>query len=87
MVDPKAVEDFANRIELFLTDMGVRKTFRWWEQKEVKQYDYPKVVEQYEAAYKEAIVLRNHHKLKGAEQSEGRIKKFKNRLLVRRHAG
>ena len=86
MVDAKSSDDFANRIALFLTDKGLRKTFKWWEQKEVKKYDYPKIIDQYEAAYKEAIRLRNHSKSAKAEKDVGKVGKIKNRLLIRRHA-
>ncbi len=55
VVNPKDTEDFARRLELLLYDETLRKSWLNWSQKYVKQFDYKKVVDQYEALYKEQI--------------------------------
>jgi len=88
LVDAEATEDFANRLAVFLTDGPLRKLWREWAAKEIKQYDYPKVVDQYEAVYIEARSALAQPKT--VEQSdlanEKTPRKIVNRLFVRRHA-
>lgn len=55
LLDPEATADFANRMAVFLSDDKLRPVISDWGLAEVKQYDYPKIVSQYESAYKEAI--------------------------------
>ncbi|HZP55463.1 MAG TPA: glycosyltransferase family 4 protein, partial [Candidatus Saccharimonadales bacterium] len=88
LVDPEATKDFANRMAVFLTDEVQRHNMVAWAQKEVKKYDYPKIVAKYEAAYTEAIRLRNHisEQKTGANKDVQKPKRFIHRLLVRRHA-
>jgi phosphatidylinositol alpha-mannosyltransferase len=57
LVNPKDTVDFARRLELMLFDEEIRRVWLKWADKTVKQYDFPKVVDQYELAYKEAIAL------------------------------
>lgn len=57
LVNPRDIVDFARRLELMLFDIELRKIWIKWAAKYVKQYDYPVVVDQYEAAYKEAIEI------------------------------
>ncbi len=85
LVDPQATKDFANRLALFLTDNEQRKLMTSWALKEVKKYDYPKVIDQYEAVYKEALVLRDKSKLAGRKGSAKKGRRFIRRLFVRRH--
>lgn len=89
LVDPKAKKDFANRLEVFLTDEPLRNSFRRWELNEVKKYDYPKIIDQYEEAYKDALArwrLQQH--LNGDNAKNGkRFAKFARRLLLRRQPG
>ncbi len=88
LVDPQATTDFANRLAVFLTDAEQRKLMTSWALKEVKQYDYPKIVDQYEAAYLEALKLKNHagsDKVTSDEDAK-QPKKIIRRLFVRRHA-
>lgn len=87
LVDPQATQDFANRLSIFLTDNDQRKLMTSWALREVKQYDYPKIVEQYEAAYAEAIRLKNSHDYKKPVHDEKRSKKLIHRLLLRRQPG
>ena len=84
LVDPQATKDFANRLALFLTDNEQRKLMTSWALKEVKKYDYPKVIDQYEAVYKEALVLRDKSKLAGRKGSAKKGRRFIRRLFVRR---
>jgi phosphatidylinositol alpha-mannosyltransferase len=86
LVDPKATEDFANRLGVFLTDERLRKSFRHWELNEVKKYDYTKIVEQYEQAYMEALSKwRAERHLNGENAKNGKkSRKTKRRFLLRR---
>lgn len=87
LIDPKSVKDFSDRIALFLTEPRIRNAFIRWGLKEVKQYDYPKIINQYEEAYKEAIAIRDKRKKPSlAKENEQSSKKALSRLFVRRHA-
>lgn len=86
LVDPQATADFANRLAVFLTDGEQRKLMSSWALNEVKQYDYPKVVDQYEAAFKEAIAIRNSHKPAGEKENAKKGRRSIYRFFVRRHA-
>ena len=89
LVDAKATEDFAGRLELVLTNDKISRMLRSWGLHEVKQYDYSRVIDQYEAAYQEAlqIAIGDHiDHSKASEDAQAR-KPFIRRLLIRRHAG
>lgn len=58
LVDPKDAEQFANRIALMLYDGELGKLWKKWALENVKQYDYPKVIDKYEALYKKLIKQR-----------------------------
>ncbi|HEY5549899.1 MAG TPA: glycosyltransferase family 4 protein [Candidatus Saccharimonadales bacterium] len=86
LVDSKAVDDFANRLELVATDDKISRLLRSWGLHEVKKYDYTKVIGQYEAAYQEALKLATREKNgKAVAKSEAK-KPFIHRILIRRHA-
>lgn len=55
LVNPRDTEEFAKRIELLLYEPELRKLWREWARKTVPQYDYSKVVDQYEDLYKAAL--------------------------------
>ena len=55
LVDPKDIQTFSYLLELMLYDENLRKAWRAWALKEVKAYAYPKIVDQYEAVYKQAM--------------------------------
>jgi phosphatidylinositol alpha-mannosyltransferase len=55
LVDPKNAAEFASRLHLLLNDAGLRTLWKKWAKETVVQYDYPNVVDQYEAAYKAAL--------------------------------
>ncbi len=87
LVDPKATEDFAARMALFMSEPSVRSSLIRWGLREVRQYDYSKIVNQYEQAYREAIRIRDRNKRpKIIREDEASSKKALNRLFVRRHA-
>jgi phosphatidylinositol alpha-mannosyltransferase len=88
LVDAKATEDFADRLQLVLRDDKISRLLRAWGLKEVKQYDYPKVIGQYEAAYNEAVRLANKERngKKAGAKDEAAEKPFIHRILIRRHA-
>lgn len=86
LVDAKSSEDFAARLELILTDDKINRLLRSWGLREVKKYDYPKVVDQYEAAYKEAVRLAGQKNSRKPVVESDAKKPFINRILIRRHA-
>jgi phosphatidylinositol alpha-mannosyltransferase len=57
LVNPKDAVDFSRRMEIMLFDEDVRGVWLKWAKTYVRQFDYPKVVDQYEDAYKEAVKL------------------------------
>jgi phosphatidylinositol alpha-mannosyltransferase len=57
LVNPKDSVDFARRLEIMLFNDDIRQLWQTWAKAYVQQYDYPKVVDQYETAYEEAIQL------------------------------
>jgi phosphatidylinositol alpha-mannosyltransferase len=88
LVDAKATEDFADRLQLVMTDDKIARLLRGWGLSEVKQYDYPKVVDQYEAAYSEAVRVANKERngKKAGAKDEAAKRPFFHRVLIRRHA-
>ena len=57
LVNPKDTVDFARRMETLLFNEDLRKVWIKWAANYIKQFDYKHVVDQYEAAYKDAIKL------------------------------
>ncbi|HVS58882.1 MAG TPA: glycosyltransferase family 4 protein [Candidatus Saccharimonadales bacterium] len=55
LVNPHDTTEFARRLELLLYQPDVRKLWKNWALKYVKQFDYERVVDQYEELYKEAL--------------------------------
>lgn len=55
LTDPTDVEAFAQRLALFLYDKDLVKLWRKWADSYVKQFDYPRVIDQYEALYKKLM--------------------------------
>jgi phosphatidylinositol alpha-mannosyltransferase len=53
LVNPKQVSEFSRRLDVLLDDEGLRQNWLDWAQKDVQQYDYPKVVDQYVSVYKQ----------------------------------
>lgn len=52
LVNPKQTAEFARRLEVMLEDEAVRKSWLDWAKETVQQYDYPKIVDQYEVVYR-----------------------------------
>ena len=86
LVDPSSTKDFVNRILVFLSDVELRKMLTSWGLKEVRQYDYPRVIAQYETVYREAIELRKKPKPKSERSDAKEKRRVIHRFLVRRHA-
>ena len=55
LIDPKDTTAFAHRLHLLLNDKDLRTLWKKWAKENVRQYDYDRVVAQYEAAYVSAI--------------------------------
>ncbi len=55
LVNPKDIGEFARRMDLLLNDNDIRLLWIKWASENVKQYNYPNVVDQYEALYKQAL--------------------------------
>lgn len=58
IVNPQDSSEFARRLELLINDEKIRKIWKEWASEYVKQFSYPKVVDQYIELYEEAI---RHH--------------------------
>ncbi|HZM63541.1 MAG TPA: glycosyltransferase family 4 protein [Candidatus Saccharimonadales bacterium] len=59
LVNPKHAAEFARRLELLLTQGDLRAIWRAWAADDVMQYDWNRIIEQYELIYTEA---RKKHK-------------------------
>jgi len=59
LVNPKATDEFAERLELLLYDDQIRNLWRKWAKDYVKQFDYPVIADSYEAIYNKVV---NNHK-------------------------
>lgn len=55
IVNPEDTSEFARRLALLLNEPKLRKMWQDWATDYVKQFDYPNVVSQYEALYKESL--------------------------------
>lgn len=51
IVNPKDTKEFARRLSVMLNSNDLRRLWSDWARQYIKQYDYPKVVDQYEALY------------------------------------
>ncbi len=55
IVNPDDTDDFARRLELMMFDHDIRELWKSWALEYVKQFDYSKVVDEYEAYYQQLI--------------------------------
>jgi phosphatidylinositol alpha-mannosyltransferase len=55
IVNPHDTEEFARRLSLLLHEQSLRDLWQKWAGNYIKQFDYPRVVEQYEELYREAL--------------------------------
>ncbi|MBI3624137.1 glycosyltransferase family 4 protein [Candidatus Saccharibacteria bacterium] len=53
LVDPKQPAAFARKLELLLFDQQLRALWQQWAKDYVQQFSYPRVIDQYEALYKQ----------------------------------
>jgi len=62
LVNPHDTEEFARRLHLLLNEEALRKVWREWAAEYVKQFSYPRVVDQYEELYREALAQHGYSK-------------------------
>ena len=55
LINPKATSLFAHRLQLLLMDDDLRALWKKWARDYVRQFDYPKVIDRYEAVYETAL--------------------------------
>jgi len=55
LIDPKDVSAFAHRLQLLLNDEDLRALWQKWAKDYVRQFDYPRIVDRYEATYADAL--------------------------------
>jgi len=57
LVNPKDTVDFSRRLEIMLFNDELREVWLKWAKQYVQKFDYTKITDQYEQAYKEAMKL------------------------------
>jgi phosphatidyl-myo-inositol alpha-mannosyltransferase len=57
LVNPKDIVDFSRRLEIMLFNNDIQTVWLKWAKKYIKNFDYPRIIDQYLDAYKEAIAL------------------------------
>ncbi len=55
LVNPKDTSQFSHRLELLLFDKDLRILWQKWAKDYVRQFDYPKIIDRYEAVYETAL--------------------------------
>ncbi|HSX28602.1 MAG TPA: glycosyltransferase family 4 protein [Candidatus Saccharimonadales bacterium] len=55
LINPKATEEFAERLELLLFDDQIRNLWRKWAKEYVKQFDSSVIVDRYEEIYEQVV--------------------------------
>lgn len=55
LVNPKDTIEFSRRLDLMLHDEELRQLWGSWAKKYIKQYDFTKVIDEYEKVYKKAV--------------------------------
>ncbi len=58
LVNPRDSASFARTLQLLMQDESVRKAWKNWAQHYVRQFDYKKVVDQYEKLYISAVIAK-----------------------------
>lgn len=87
LVNSESVDDFANRMAVFLSVPEISNMMRRWGIEESKQYEYDHVIKRYEEIFKEAIKISNQRKINKAQKKHDRsLKRLGRRLFIRRHA-
>ena len=54
LIHPRRYVEFAKALEKFCNNQELRQSWLAWSEKEILKYDYPLIVDQYEACFKEA---------------------------------
>jgi phosphatidylinositol alpha-mannosyltransferase len=75
LVSPKDTEEFARRLDLLLHEPSLRRLWRNWAKDELPQYDYSRIVDQYEEVYEQAYAAHFERK-KRLLRLPGRRNKF-----------
>ncbi len=70
LVNPKNIAEFAQRLHLLLNDAELRKLWKKWAKESVAQYEYAKVVDMYEKAYKAAVKREHQYQKALAAEAE-----------------
>lgn len=52
LVDPLDAQAYADRMDLFMQDKPLTLVWQRWARQAVKQYDWPKIVDEYEQLFK-----------------------------------
>ncbi len=55
IVNPEDTPEFARRLQLLMHEAELRKIWQTWAGQYVQQFSYPRVVDQYEALYKDSL--------------------------------
>ena len=55
IVNPEDTKEFARRLDVMLHETVIRELWQTWAQTYVKQFNYPTIVDKYEALYYEAL--------------------------------
>jgi phosphatidylinositol alpha-mannosyltransferase len=55
LINPRYSDEFARRLETFLIDDELRDIWRQWAEDYVTQFDYAKIIDQYEALYQDSL--------------------------------
>lgn len=55
LVNPKMTNEFARRLDIMLDDQAIRAAWLNWAQTYVQQFDYPRIIDRYEALYKKLV--------------------------------
>lgn len=55
LVNPKNTDEFWRRLDVMLDDQALRAAWLNWAQSYVVQFDYPRVIDRYEALYKKLV--------------------------------
>jgi phosphatidylinositol alpha-mannosyltransferase len=85
LIDSQATSDFAERLNLFLTEESLVRLWQRWARQEIRQYDWRKIVNQYEQSYHEALKIQKKQlNPDGSPINDKKQKKTIHRFFVRR---
>lgn len=63
IVNPDDTAEFARRLDLLMHEPALRKLWKQWAANYVQQFSYPKIVDQYEALYRDSIEQYGHQRV------------------------